>query len=92
VLVSRVIERMEADLVRVRADASTVVRMTLSQMREERTLAILDEMAELTTQVASGWFDPSSGEDTGGSLWILARLQSLASISLHRASARADEQ
>jgi hypothetical protein len=92
VLVYRVIERMEADLVRVRADASTVVRMTLSQMRQPATLAILDEMAQLTTQVASGWFDPASGEDIGGSLWILARLQSLASISLHRASARADEQ
>ncbi len=92
VLVYTVIERMEQDLLRVRADASAVVRMALSQMRQPGTLVLLDEMALLTTQVASGWLDPMSGEDIGGSLWILTRLQTEASISLHPVSAQAREQ
>ncbi len=81
-LVDRVTTRMEADLQQVRTDARALVKMNATQLRQAGNLALLDEMARLSLEVTSGWFDPQTGENIGGVLWIMERLQQLATIPI----------
>lgn len=82
VLVGTVIHTMEGDLQRVRRDAEALVKMTPGQLRQPGSLVMLDEMANLTTAVKSGWLDPQTGENIGGVVWMMARIEQLATIAV----------
>lgn len=81
-LVDKVTTRMETDLRQVRTDASALVKINVTQLKQAKNLALLDEMARLSLEVTSGWFDPQTGENIGGVLWIMERLQQLATIPI----------
>jgi hypothetical protein len=83
VLIDRVINKMLSDLQHIRVDAAKLVKMKAQQLRQSNNQALLDDMANLTTEVKSGWFDSRTGEDIGGVVWISSRLQQLATISLN---------
>jgi hypothetical protein len=57
--------------------------MNTQQLKLAGNQAMLNDMALLTTEVKSGWFDPATGEDIGGVLWITSRLQQLTTISVN---------
>jgi hypothetical protein len=80
--VDGVITRMINDLTQVRKDAAQLVKLNDDQLRQPSTLTVLDEMASLTTEVKGGWFDTSTSENMGGVIWLNARIQQLATISL----------
>lgn len=80
--VDEVINKMNRDLLQVRKDASQVAQMKVPQLRQTSTLTLLNDMANLTTEVKSGWFDAQTGENIGGVLWIESRLQQLATVSI----------
>ncbi len=80
--VDEVINKMNRDLLQVRKDAAQVAQMNITQLRQPTTLSLLDDMANLTTEVKSGWFDAQTGENIGGVLWIESRLQQLAAVSI----------
>ena len=84
VQIDDVINRMNRDLQQVRKDAIRLVQMDIPQVRQDAALSLLNDMANLTTEVKSGWFDARTGENSGGVLWIESRLQQLATISLTR--------
>jgi hypothetical protein len=81
-LIDKVITRMRTDLQQVRQDAANIAKMTPQQVRQPGSEAILDDLARLATEVESGWFDPQTGENIGGTLWINARLQQLAVVNV----------
>ncbi|GCE15018.1 hypothetical protein KTT_48770 [Tengunoibacter tsumagoiensis] len=80
ILVDTAILRMRTDLLQVRTDAAKLAQMNGEQLQQQDTDTILNEMAMLTTEVKSGWFDPSTGENMGGVLWIASCLQQLTTI------------
>ena len=83
VLIDKVITRMSMDLQQVRNDAAILVKMNMQQLRLPGNQAKLNEIANLTSEVKSGWFDIHTGEDIGGVLWITSRLQQLASVPIY---------
>jgi hypothetical protein len=83
IFIDNVITRMKRDLKRVHDDAASLVKMNRQQLKQLGNQATLDDMATLTTEVKSGWFDPSTGENIGGVLWIMARLQQLTTIPIN---------
>ena len=87
-VVDTAVMRMEKDLQQVRKDAATLIRMNADQLRQSETPSTLDEMSTLTTEVTSGWLDPNTGENTGGVVWLNARLQRLATISISQSKQR----
>lgn len=80
VLIDTVIARMTTDLQQVRKDAVLILPMNTNQLRQQSNQALLDEMANLASEVTSGWFDRQTGENIGGVLWISSRLQQLAMV------------
>jgi serine/threonine protein kinase len=80
--VDKVITRMIDDLTKVRKDAVQLVQRDNAQLRQPDTLTLLNEMATLTGEVNSGWFDATTHQNQGGVIWLNARLQQLATISL----------
>ena len=84
--VDGVISRMINDLEQVRKDAVQLVKLNDDQLRQPGTLTLLNEMASLTTEVKGGWFDPTTNENIGGVIWLSARIQQLATISLQASS------
>ncbi len=76
------IHRMLFDLEQVHKDAMELVNVKTDQLRQPGNLALLNEMANLTTEVKSGWFDPQTGENVGGVLWLAASLQQLATVPI----------
>ncbi|BCL79540.1 hypothetical protein ccbrp13_20050 [Ktedonobacteria bacterium brp13] len=77
-----VMTRVTTDLLRVRKDAILLVHDTDTQLRQPKTLSILNEMVALTMECNSGWFDPGTGEDSGGVIWLAARMQQFATVDL----------
>ena len=77
-----VITRMISDLTQVRKDAVQLVKRSNQQLRQPDTLTLLNEMANLTQEVNGGWFDATAHENRGGVIWLRARIQQLATISL----------
>jgi hypothetical protein len=59
-----------------------LVQRSNEQLRQPDTLTLLNEMANLTKEVSSGWFDATTHENIGGAIWLNARIQQLATISL----------
>lgn len=82
VLITTVISRMQADLSRIRQDANALVTMNTQQLRQQRNQAPLDDLMNLAGELQSGWFDPQTGENIGGVLWMTSRLQQLASAPI----------
>ena len=82
ILVDTVIQRMSADLLQVRTDAAKLVNMNAQQIRKQGNEAILNDIVMLTSETNSGWFDPHTGENVGGGVWLASRLQQLATISV----------
>jgi serine/threonine protein kinase len=80
--VDSVITRMIKDLTTVHKDAVQLVQRNNDQLRQQDSLTLLNEMATLTREVNSGWFDTATHENVGGAVWLSARLQQLATISL----------
>ncbi|GER86575.1 hypothetical protein KDW_07370 [Dictyobacter vulcani] len=80
ILIDNVIMKMRTDLLQVRTDAAKIVKMNPQQLKQQGNATLLNEMATLTTEVKSGWFDPATGENIGGVLWITSRLQQLATM------------
>jgi serine/threonine protein kinase len=80
--VDRAIARMINDLTQVRKDAVQLVQRNDDQLRQPDTFTMLNEMATLTREVNSGWFDATTHDNEGGVIWIYARIQQLATISL----------
>jgi serine/threonine protein kinase len=76
------ITRMINDLTKVRKDAVQLVQRSNDQLLQPDALALLNEMATLTREAYSGWFDPTTGQNRGGVVWMNARIQQLATISL----------
>ncbi len=76
------VTRMIKDLTQVRTDALQLVQRSNAQLRQPDTLTLLDEMADLTREVNSGWFDSTASQNQGGAIWMNARVQQLATISL----------
>jgi hypothetical protein len=83
ILIDTVITRMKRDLQQVRKDAALLVTMNAQQLRQLSNQAPLNEIAHLTSEVNSGWFDTQTGENIGGVLWMTSRLQQLASASVY---------
>jgi len=81
--VDGVITRMIDGLTQVRKDAVQLVQRSNEQLRQSDTLTLLNEMATLTKEANSGWFDEGTRENIGGAIWLNVRLQQLATISLH---------
>lgn len=81
-MIDAAIQRMSTSLQRVREDAMVVVKMNTQQMKQTDTQTRLDEMANLSTEVKSGWFDSQTGENIGGALWINSWLQQLAIVPI----------
>jgi hypothetical protein len=77
-----VITKTIKDLTQVRKDAAQLVQRSNEQLRQPDTLTLLNEMATLTTEVNSGWFDAATHQNQGGVMWVYARIQQLATISL----------
>ena len=77
-----VVTRMIIDLTQVRKDAVQLVQRNNAQLRQPDTLTLLDEMATLTTEVNSGWFDTTTHENVGGTVWLNAQMQQLGKISV----------
>jgi hypothetical protein len=84
--VDGVITRMVNDLTKVRKDAIQLVQRDNAQLRQADTLTLLNEMAALTGEVNSGWFNPTTHQNEGGVVWLSARMQQLATISLQASS------
>jgi hypothetical protein len=80
--VDKVITRMINDLTKVRTDAAQLVQRSNTELRQSDTHTLLNEMATLTSEVKSGWFDASTHQNVGGTIWLNARIQQLATISL----------
>jgi len=80
--VHNAITRMIDDLIQVRKDAVQLVQRNNEQLSQPDTLTLLNEMARLTTEVKGGWFDPTTNGNVGGVIWLSARIQQLAKISL----------
>ena len=80
--VDGVIARMINDLTKVRQDAVQLVQRSNDQLLQPDALALLNEMATLTKGVSSGWFDATTDENQGGVVWLSARIQQLATVSL----------
>ncbi len=80
--VDSVTTRMINDLTQVRKDAVQLVQRSNEQLRQPDTLTLLNEMANLTQEANSGWFDMTTHENRGGSIWMNARIQQMATISL----------
>jgi hypothetical protein len=83
VFIDQVITRMKGDLQRVRKDAALLVPMNAQQLRQVSNQETVNEIANLTSEVKSGWFDTQTGENIGGVLWMTSRLQQLASASVY---------
>jgi serine/threonine protein kinase len=81
-----VIARMINDLIQVRKNAVQLVKRSNSQLRQSDTLTLLNEIATLTREANSGWFDTATHENIGGAIWLNMRLQQLATISLQISS------
>jgi hypothetical protein len=77
-----VITRMIDDLTQVRRDAVQLVKRSNDQLRQPDTLTLLNEMATLTKEANSGWFDTTTHENVGGAIWLNMRIQQLATVSL----------
>ena len=84
--VDGVTTRMVNDLTQVRKDAVQLVQRSHEQLRQPDTLTLLNEMAHLTQEVNSGWFDPTTHTNVGGAIWLNARTHQLATISLQTSS------
>jgi hypothetical protein len=84
--VNKVITRTVSDLAQVRKDAVQLVQRSNDQLRQSDTLTLLNEMANLTSEVNSGWFDETTHQNVGGVLWLSARIQQLATISVQKSS------
>jgi hypothetical protein len=82
VIINNALSRVGTDLLKVRTDAARLVNMDTQQLQQAGNEALLDEMVALTTEVKSGWLDPTTGEDVGGVVWIFSRLQQIASFSV----------
>jgi serine/threonine protein kinase len=80
--VDGVITRMIKDLTQVRKDAVQLIQRNNDQLLQPDSLALLNEIATLTREVNSGWFDATTNENQGGVVWLSARIQQLATISL----------
>jgi serine/threonine protein kinase len=80
--VDGVITRMIKDLTQVRKDAVQLVQRNNDQLLQADSLALLNEMTTLTREANSGWFDATTNENQGGVVWLSARIQQLATISL----------
>jgi hypothetical protein len=80
--VDSVTTRMINDLTQVRKDAVQLVQRSNEQLRQPDTLTLLNEMAHLTQEANSGWFDATSHANVGGAIWLNARIHQLATISL----------
>ena len=87
--VDSVITRMIKDLTQVRKDAVQLVQRSNDQLRQPDTLTLLNEMANLTDEANSGWFDATTRENMGGAIWLNERIQQLAArFSLETSSQR----
>jgi eukaryotic-like serine/threonine-protein kinase len=74
--------RMIKDMTQVRKYALQLVHRSNAQLRQPDTLTLLNEVANLTREVNSGWFDSTTSQNQGGAIWMNARIQQLATISL----------
>lgn len=74
--------RMIKDLTQVRKDAVQLVHRSNAQLRQPDTLTLLNDVANLTREVNSGWFDSTTSQNQGGAIWMNVRIQQLATISL----------
>jgi hypothetical protein len=77
-----IIARMISDLTQVHKDALQLVTLSNEQLLQPDVLVTLNKMAKLTKEVNSGWFDATTSQIQGGVIWINARIQQLATISL----------
>ena len=84
--VDGVVARMINDLTQVRKDAVQLVKLSNDQLRQPSTLTLLNEMANLTQEANSGWFDATTHANVGGAIWLNMRIQQLATISLKPSS------
>lgn len=75
-----VLNTVSTNLLQVRTDAARLVKMNTQQLQQHDTEAQLNEMASLTTDIQSGWFDARTGENRGGVIWMASRLQQLTTI------------
>jgi eukaryotic-like serine/threonine-protein kinase len=75
--------RMINDLTQVRKDTVQLVQRSNEQLLQPDALTLLNEMATLTRETNSGWFDTTTHENRGGAIWMNARIQQLATISVH---------
>ena len=76
------IARMINDLAQVRTDAVQLVQRNNEQLRQPDTLTLLNEMVNLTIEANSGWFDPKTHENVGGTIWLNAWVHQLATVSV----------
>ena len=80
--VDGVIARMTDDLKQVRKDAVQLVKLSNAQLLQPDALTLLNEMANLTKEANSGWFDATTHGNVGGAIWVNARIQQLAMVAL----------
>ena len=86
--VNGITARMINDLAQVRKDAIRLVQRSNEQLHQPDTLTLLNEMVTLTTRANSGWFDTTTHEIVGGTIWLNERIQQMTTISLQTSNAQ----
>ena len=82
-----VVKRMIEHLTQVRQNARELVKATPAQLRQPQALTLLNQITALVTALKDGGFDPATGTNIGGTLWLAARIQQMATVALQPSSA-----
>jgi hypothetical protein len=77
-----VLLRMLQSLGLLRQETAALLQASPAQLRQPQSLSTLNSIAALVTTLKEGSFDPRSGTSSGGTLWLAARIQQLATIPL----------
>lgn len=72
---------------RVHQDAVKLVRMDDAHLRAASALALLNDMVTNATDAYAGTFDPATGGNTNGVVWIHNEMQGLATVPVMATSA-----
>jgi hypothetical protein len=67
---------------KVRQDAAKLVKMDAAQLKSNEALSLLNDMVTNATTAYAGQFDPTTGGNINGIVWIHNELQGLATMTV----------
>jgi hypothetical protein len=67
---------------KVRQDAVKLVRMNAAQLQSNEASSLLNDMVTNATKAYAGQFDPTTGGNIDGIVWIHNELQGIATITV----------